>query len=189
MDREQNSPCQKLFFSRLREEINLSEQIKNFCNKVEFGDNYQTVTRDGTVFPLMQENNLFRWQGNFINHETQEKDENFRYSSKKKQCLASSNLKFWLGTLGLIIFQDLIKLQDHVDGMQFDKNDSIVLKCDTCELNKARRKPDAKDSVDRRNIALDIVHVDILGQVTPVDNHRYALSCLTVFPDMEKFNL
>ena len=34
-------------------------KLKNSGNKGKFGDNNQIVTRDGTVFPLMQENNLF----------------------------------------------------------------------------------------------------------------------------------
>ena len=79
---------------------------------------------------------------------------------------------------GHINFQDLMKLQNHVDGMQIDKNDSSERKSVTCELNKAKRKAVPKDSVDTANNALDIVHVDILGPVTPVpvDNHRYAIS-------------
>ena len=119
----------------------------------------------------MQENNLFRWSAKFINHETQEND------FCNEQCLASLNLKFWHDRLGHNNFQDLIKLQNHVDGMQIDKNDSSELKCETCELNKAKRKAVPKDSVDRANNALDFVHVDNLGPVTPVsvDNHRYAI--------------
>ena len=54
---------------------------------------------------------------------------------------------------------------------KFDSSE--LLKCDTCEINKAKRKPVPKDSVDRANNALDIVHVEIFGPVTPVsvDNH------------------
>ena len=156
-------------------------KLKNSGNKVEFGDNDQIVTRDGTVFPLMQENNLFRWSAKFTDYETQEND------FCNEQCLASSNLKLWHDRLGHNDFQDLIKLQNHVDGMQIDKNDSSELKCDTCELNKAKRKAVPKDSVDRANIVLDIVH-DILGPVTPVsvDNHRYAISFVDSFSRYSK---
>ena len=152
---------------------------------MEFGDNDQTVTRDGTVFPLMQENNLFRWSAKFINHKTQENE--FCY----EQCLASSKLKLWHDRLGHNNFQDLIKLQNHVDGMQIDKIDSSELKCDTCELNNAIRKAVPKDNVDGANNALDIVHVDILGPVltASVDNHRYAISIVDSFPDIRKFTL
>ena len=61
--------------------------------------------------------------------------------------------------------------------MQIDKNDGSELKWDACEINTAKRKPVPKDIVDRANNALDIVHVDILGPVTPVsvENHRYAI--------------
>ena len=133
------------------------------------------------VFPQMQENNLFRWSAKFINHRTQENE------FCNKQCLASSNLKLWHDRLGHNNFQDLIKLQYHV-GMQIDKNDSSGLKFDTCELNKAKRKAVPKDSVDRANNALDIVHVDILGPVTPVsvDNHRYAILFVDSFSKYSK---
>ena len=126
---------------------------------------------------LMQEKNLFAWSAKFVIHETQEND------FCKVQCLTSSNLKLWHDRLGHNNFQDLIKLQSHVDGMKIKINDSSELKCDTCELNKAKRKPVSKDSVDRTNNAFDIVHVDILGPVTPVsvDNHEYAISFVDSF--------
>ena len=79
---------------------------------MEFGDNDQIVTRDDTVFPLMQENNQFRWSAKFINHETREND------FCNEQCLVLSNLKLWHDRLGHNNFQDLIKLQNHVDGLQ-----------------------------------------------------------------------
>ena len=63
--------------------------------RLEFGDNDQIVTRDGTVFPLMQENHLFRWNAKFINCETQNEFCN-------EQCLASSNLNPWHDRLGHI---------------------------------------------------------------------------------------
>ena len=149
---------------------------------MEFGVNDQIVTRDGTVFPLMQENNLFRWSAKLINHETQEND------FSNEQCLASSNLKLWHDSLGLNKFQDLIKLQNHVDGMQIDKNDCSELKCDsdTCKLNKAKCKLVTKDSVDRANNALDIVHVDISRPPVSVDNHRYAISFVDSFSRFSK---
>ena len=157
-------------------------KLKNCGNKVEFGDNYQIVTTDGTVFPLMQEKYLFRWSAKFINHETQENN------LCNEQCLASSNLKLWHDRLGHNDFQDLIKLQNHVGGMQIDKNDSSELMCGTCELNKAKRKAVPKDSVDRAKNALNIVHVDFLGPVTPVsvDNHRYAISFVDSFSRYSK---
>ena len=160
-------------------------KLKKSGNNREFGDNDQIVTRDGTVIPLMQENNLFRWSANFINHKTQENE------FCNEQCLASSKLKLWHDRLAHNNFQDLIKLQNHVDGMQIDKNDSSELKCDTCELNKAKRKAVPKDSFDSANNALDIVHVDILGPVTPVsfDNHRYAISFFDSFSRYSKFTL
>ena len=57
------------------------------------------------------------------------------------------------------------------------------MKCVTCELNKAKRQQVPKDIVDRANNALDVVHFDILGPVTPVpvDNHRYAISFVDTF--------
>ena len=105
-----------------------------------------------------------------------------------EQCLASSNLKLWHDRLGHNDFQDLIKLQNHVGGMQIDKNDSSELMCGTCELNKAKRKAVPKDSVDRAKNALNIVHVDFLGPVTPVtvDNHRYAISFVDSFSRYSK---
>ena len=109
-------------------------KLKNSGNKVEFGDNDPIVTRDGTVFPLMQENNPFQWSAKFINHKTQKNE----FCSE--QCLASSNLKLWHDRFGHNNFQDLIKLQNHVYGMQIDQNYSSELKCDTCELNKQNRK-------------------------------------------------
>ena len=78
--------------------------------------------------PLMQEINLFRWNGKLINHEAQEND------FCKEQCLASSNLKLSHDRLSHNNFQDLIKLQNHFDAMQIDCSE---LKCETCELNKA----------------------------------------------------
>ena len=159
-----------------RAEITLSEVL--FVP--DYGMNLiSIVTRDGTVFPLMQENNLFRWSAKFIDYETQEKD------FCNEQCLASSNLKLWHDRLGHNIFQDLINFQNHVDGMQIDKSDSSELKCDTCVLNKAKRKAVPKDSVDRANNVLDIVHVDILGSLS-VDNHRYATSFVCSFSRYSK---
>ena len=62
------------------------------------------------------------------------------------------------------------------------KTDCSELKCGTCELNKAESKPVPKNRVDRAINALDIVHVDISGPVTPVsvDNHRYSVSFVVV---------
>ena len=74
---------------------------------MEFGENDQITTRDGTVFPLMQENNLFRWRAKFINHETRKND------FCNDQSLGSSNLKLWPDRLGHNNFQDLIKLRKH----------------------------------------------------------------------------
>ena len=71
-------------------------KLKNSANKVEFGDNDQMVTRDGTVYPLMHENNLLRWSAKFINNKTQENE------FCNEQCLASSNLKLWHDRLGHI---------------------------------------------------------------------------------------
>ena len=166
-----------LFVPNFGKNVISVSKLKNFGNKVEFGDIDQILTRDGTVFLLMQENNLFRWIAKFINHETQQND------FCRGQCLVFSNLKLWHDRLGHNNFRDSIKLQNHVDGMQFDKNDSNEVKCDTCELNKAKCKPIPKDSVDRARNAPDFVHVDNLGPVTPVsvDNHRYAISFVDSF--------
>ena len=130
----------------------------------------------------MQENSLFRWSAEFINHEAQEND------FCNGQRLASSNLKLWHNRLSHNNFQDLIKLQIHVDGMQMDKNDNCELKCDTYELPKANRKPVPEDSIDRVKNALDNVYVDILGPVTPVsvDNPRYAFSFVDSFSRLSK---
>ena len=72
--------------------------------------------------------------------------------------------------------------------MQIDKIDSSELKCDTSELNNAIYKAVPEDNVDRANNALDFVHIDILGPVTPVsvDNHRLAISFVDSFSRYSK---
>ena len=54
-------------------------------------------------------------------------------------------------------------------------NDFKIENCETCELNKAKKKPVPKDSYTRATRTLDFVHKDILGPIDPLaeDGHRY----------------
>ena len=78
-------------------------------------------------------------------------------------------------------FTDLSKLVEHVEGIHI--SGSSVDVCEICEMNKATKQPIAKDCTTRAQAALDIVHTDILGPITPdaVDGHKHAVGFVDSF--------
>ena len=81
----------------------------------------------------------------------------------------------------LIHFPDLLELQNHVDGIQIEKVSAMNWSATLLNL-QFKRKPVAKDTFDRANIAFDIDLFVILGTVTPVLVHNiFAISFVDSF--------
>ena len=78
-------------------------------------------------------------------------------------------------------YKDLSHLEQHVEGMKF--SDFKIEVCETCELNRAKKKPVPKDSYTRATRTLDFVHTEILDPIDPLaeDGHRYAIGFVDSF--------
>ena len=87
----------------------------------------------------------------------------------------ADNLKRWHEILGHCNINDVLKLENVVDGMKI--TDKTNFDCDVCTLGKLaqfrNRTPDARASAP-----LELVHTDLAGPISPVarDGFRYAIS-------------
>ncbi|CAB4006338.1 Hypothetical predicted protein [Paramuricea clavata] len=88
----------------------------------------------------------------------------------------TSDLKGWHEKLGPCNYEDVVKLQDVVDGMKVSDSSSKP-DCDTCVLGKMtqcrNRNPDV-----RSKAPLELVHTDLAGPVDPMskDGFRYTVA-------------
>ena len=117
---------------------------------------------NGSVYPLR---GLFLWD-TFVG---------------KDECYVVSTLKQWHCRMGHNNYKNLSHLEQHIEGMKI--TDFKIENCETCELNKAKKKPVPKDFYIRATRTLDIVHTDILGPIDPIaeDGHRYAIGFVDSF--------
>ena len=115
--------------------------------------------RNGSVYPLREERGLFLWDF-FVG-----KDE--RYEVRK--------LKQWPCRSAHNNYKDLSHLEQHLEGMKISV--FKIENCETCELNKAKKKPVPKDCYTRVTRTRDFVHIDILGPIDSIaeEGHRYAI--------------
>ena len=70
-------------------------------------------------------------------------------------------------------YKDTSRFEQHVEGMKI--SDFKIENCETCDLNKAKKKPIPKDCYTRATRTLDFVHIDVLGPIHPIAEvgHRY----------------
>ena len=78
-------------------------------------------------------------------------------------------------------YEGLSHLEQNVEGMKI--SDFKYEICETCELNKTKKKPVLKDSYTRATKTLDIIHTDTLVPIDPIaeDGHRYAIGFVDSF--------
>ena len=83
-------------------------------------------------------------------------------------------------------FKYLSHLEQHVECMKI--SDFQIENCETCELNKAKKKPVPKDSYPRATGTLDIVHINSLGPINLIadDGHRCAIYFVDSFSRYQK---
>ena len=143
-------------------------KMKKGGAEVVFGASSFVRQGNGSVYPLREESGLFLWD-TFVG---------------KDECYVVSTLKQWHCRMGHNNYKDLSHLEQHVEGMKI--SDFKIENCETCELNKAKKKPVPKDFYTRATRTLDFVHTDILGPIDPLaeDGHRYAKVLWTVFLDI-----
>ena len=134
-------------------------KMKKAGAEVVFGASSFVRQGNGSVYPLREESGLFLWD-TFVG---------------KDECYVVSTLKQWHCRMGHNNYKDLSHLEQHVEGMKI--SDFKIENCETCYLNKAKKKPVPKDSYTRASRTLDFVHTDILGPIDPLaeDGHRYAI--------------
>ena len=140
-------------------------KIKKAGEEVVFGASSFVRQRNGSVYQLREESGLFLWDA-FVG-----KDEGYILSSFKQ----------WHCRMGHNNNKVLSHLSQHVEGMKI--SDCKIDNCETCELNKAKKKPVPKDCYIRATRTLDVVHTDSLGPIDPIaeDGHRYALGFVDSF--------
>ena len=76
-------------------------------------------------------------------------------------------------------------MEQHVEGMKI--GDFKIENCETCELNKEKKKTVPKDSYARATRTLDLF-TDILGPIDPIaeDGHRYSIGFVYSFSRSKK---
>ena len=96
-------------------------------------------------------------------------------------------LSGWHSVLGHCNIRDVLKLEEHVEGMKIDLNGNkdTNFECETCVLGKMcdirNRNPDRKATAP-----LELVHLDLAGPVQPAakDGYKYALICVDDFSNL-----
>ena len=143
-------------------------------NEVFFGKDIEIRTKNGTVFPFEEHDNLFLWKT--VNSTG---SGNCNLASGDRLCL-------WQKRLGHNSIEDLLKVKDHAIGLKISERD--LGKCETCKLNKSRKLHVPKDSGTRAKDLLEIFHIDILGPINPeaVDGHRYVIGFVDNFGRYQK---
>ena len=93
----------------------------------------------------------------------------------------SRTLKQWHEVLGHCNIQDLLKLQENVEGMVIT-NKAYNFQCDVCPQGKLT---DSRSRVrdNSANAPFELVHIDLAGPIDPesIDGHKYALNCVDSF--------
>ncbi|CAB4035581.1 Retrovirus-related Pol poly from transposon TNT 1-94, partial [Paramuricea clavata] len=88
----------------------------------------------------------------------------------------TSDLKGWHEILGHCNYEDVVKLQDVVDGMKVSDSSSKP-DCDTCVLGKMTQSRNRNPDV-RSKAPLELVHADLAGPVDPMskEGFRYTIA-------------
>ena len=114
-----------------------------------------SIEKDGTLYYLKTHDNM---ESEFVNY--------------------TRNIKEWHEILGHCNYQDIIKLEDVVDGMKVTSKDSVKPgDCNTCILGKLNdnrnRQPDK-----RTKAPLELVHRDLSGPIGPTsrDGFKYSIA-------------
>ena len=120
-------------------------------------DGAELIAPDGTKFDIEKRGRLYYLCSNV--------------SSMKQSC----NLQRWHEILGHCNTNDILKLENVVDGMKItDKNN---FDCDTCILGKMTQFRNRGED-ERASAPLELVHSDLAGPITPIslDGFKYAMS-------------
>ena len=124
----------------------------------------ELVYRDGTTFDIDKIGRLY-YLKTFGDNVTSDK---VNYTC---------DLKSWHEILGHCNYDDVVKLQNVVDGMKIIRYASTTNDCDVCTLGKLTqsrsRIPDA-----RATVPLELVHSDLAGPIEPAsrEGFKYAIS-------------
>ena len=143
-------------------------------NEVLFGKDMEKRTKNGTIFPFEEQDNLSLWKTVISK------------GSENSNLASGDRLSLWHKRLGHNNIEDLLKLKDHA--IELKKKEHDIGNCETCQLNKSRKLPVPKDSETRAEDVLEIVHTDILGPIKPevIDGHRYAIGFVDSFSRYQK---
>ena len=103
--------------------------------------------------------------------------------SEEKACFATTNgsLSLWHQRYGHLNMKDIthISKNDVVDGMKTcNEKEENIDDCESCALGKMHRLPHPKQSENRANKILEMVHTDLCGpmQIESVGGSRYLLT-------------
>jgi len=161
--------------------------LKNALYVPSFKQNILSVpvlTKDGASVNFTNNSGILDYNGYIFNIA---KHRNLYYvnSAKDIQSKTQSNtLSGWHSVLGHCNVRDILKLEEHVQGMKITDKDT-KFECETCVLGKMcdsrNRNPDRKASAP-----LELVHLDLAGPVhtTAKDGYKYALICVDDFSNL-----
>ena len=88
----------------------------------------------------------------------------------------TSDLKGWHAILGHRNYEDVVKLEEVVDGMKIS-NSSSRPDCDTCILGKMTQSRNRNPDI-RSKALLELVHTDLAGPIEPMskEGFRYSIA-------------
>ena len=124
---------------------------------IEFHPNSATLRSYNTAFSIKRQGQLY-------------------YLNMCDAGKASHSLEEWHAIMGHCNRQDILKLENVVDGMKITNKDDF--ECGTCIKGKMTQSRSRKP--DKRAVAsLDLVHLDLEGPIDPPskEGYRYVLGC------------
>ena len=127
-------------------------------------DKAELVTEDKTMrFPILKQGKLYYLHSNVSNVDVDEVH-------------LSQDLMSWHETLGHCNFDDVIKLENVVDGMTV-VGKKTKRECETCVKGKMTNEIN-RSPRERVSTPLELVHTDLAGPITPNshEGYKYAIS-------------
>ena len=127
-------------------------------------DKAELVTEDKTMrFPILKQGKLYYLHSNVSNVDVDEVH-------------LSQDLMSWHETLGHCNFDDVIKLENVVDGMKV-VGKKTKRECETCVKGKMTNEIN-RSPRERVSTNLELVHADLAGPITPNshEGYKYAIS-------------
>ena len=103
-----------------------------------------------------------------------------------KSCVEQTKtLQDWHNILGHCNVRDILKLQDHVDGMKIIGTKTEQLNCETCLLGKMNNVRNKQPDV-RAKAPLDLIHLDLAGPIEPIakNGFKFALICVDDYSNL-----